>query len=44
MRHPLEVPIAYATECRLGVYDLAEQLLEIYSTNKATYQEIIYNF
>ena len=33
------MPLTYATDCRLGFYDLADQLLEIYSTNKATYQK-----
>lgn len=27
MRHPLKVPISYAEDCRLGVYQLAEQML-----------------
>lgn len=44
MRQPLEIPMTYASECRLGVYDLAEQLLEHYSTNKASYNELIDNF
>lgn len=37
MRHPLKIPITYAEECRLGVYDLAERLLDYYSSNKASY-------
>jgi len=44
MRHPMEIPITYASECKLGIYDLAEQLLEIYSTNKPTFQETIGHF
>lgn len=40
MRNPEIVPINYVTECKLGVYDLAERLLSCYHSNLATYDEI----
>jgi len=40
MRNPEKININYITGCRVGVYDLAENLLEGYPSNLATYDEI----
>jgi hypothetical protein len=44
MRIPLEIPITFSSDCRLGVYDLAEQRLDCYACNRASYNEIISTF
>lgn len=40
MRNPEKIPISYVSDCRLGVYDLAENLLDNYATHLATYDEV----
>jgi hypothetical protein len=40
MRNPEKISISYVSECRLGVYDLAEKRLVHYPSNLATYDEI----
>jgi len=37
MRCPEKVTITYLEDCRFGVYDLAEKLLETYPSNLASY-------
>lgn len=44
MRIPIELPIFHSSDCKLGVYDLAEQMLDYYATNKPSYSEVITNF
>lgn len=44
MRNPDRITISYIKGVRLGVYELAENLLETYPSNKATYDEIKISF
>ncbi len=40
MRNPEKISISYGSQCRRGVYDLAENKLVHYPSNKATYDEV----
>lgn len=40
MRCPDKAAITYLEDCRFGVYDLAEKLLETYPSNLASFSEI----
>jgi hypothetical protein len=44
MRCPDKITITYLEDCRFGVYDLAEKMLETYPSNKNSFSEIKDNF
>lgn len=44
MRNSDQIPVSYALDCVFGIYDLAERKLDVYSSNKGSYSEIMKSY